>query len=404
MKIAPLPKNEKGRLAALRELNILDSDFEKDYDELAELASFICDTPIAMISLVDENRQWFKAKIGIEARETPRDHAFCAHAILNDELFIVNDTFKDKRFSDNPLVLSDPNIRFYAGAPLITDDGYSLGTICTIDRKPKELNHDQKNALRILAKQVMKQFELRRAVKRMQVYSKEIYELNLSKDKFFSIMAHDLRSPFNSILGYSKILLDEIDTLDKEQIKEFTRNLGASTNTAFTLVDNLLNWSLLESGKIQKKVTKFELSELFREVKVLLSGIAAKKQIKIIIEPADGIFISADRNMIFSVIQNLVSNSLKFTNENGSIVLSAEVKEDNVIVKVKDFGIGMTDEQLDSLFKLDSQVSGVGTQGEKGSGFGLLLCKQFVEINNGELEVESTVNEGATFSITLPQN
>ena len=141
---------------------MLDTIPEEVFDDLTELAARICEAPIALITLVDEDRQWFKSKVGISDNETSRDISFCAHAILQSDLFIVPDATKDQRFAHNPLVTSDPKIRFYAGAPLITPDGHALGTLCVIDKVPRELRPDQKTGLRVLARHVMTQLELRR--------------------------------------------------------------------------------------------------------------------------------------------------------------------------------------------------------------------------------------------------
>jgi len=161
-KLAPIPKKEIQRIKVLWQYEILDTVPEEVFDDLTELAARICEAPIAMITLVDENRQWFKSKVGVTVNETSRDVSFCSHAIEQSDLFIVSDATLDKRFAKNPLVTSDPKIRFYAGAPLITPDGHALGTLCVIDQVPRELRPDQKQALRVLARHVMTQLELRR--------------------------------------------------------------------------------------------------------------------------------------------------------------------------------------------------------------------------------------------------
>jgi diguanylate cyclase (GGDEF)-like protein len=165
MHAAPLPPDEPQRLEALGRFQVLDTLPEQEYDDIALMAAQICGTPIALVSLVDADRQWFKARVGLAAAETPRDVAFCAHAILEPaRLFVVPDAALDPRFADNPLVVDDPGIRFYAGAPLVTGGGEALGTLCVIDRVARRLTTEQERALSALARQVMSQLELRRAV------------------------------------------------------------------------------------------------------------------------------------------------------------------------------------------------------------------------------------------------
>ena len=164
---APLTEQEEERLEALRDYKILDTPDEREYDDLVALASQICDVPIALISLIDSNRQWFKAKVGLEVSETSRDISFCAHAILNDNMLVIQDALVDPRFATNPLVTCAPNIRFYAGMPLLTPAGLPLGTLCVIDHEPRELGAAQISALESLAHQVVTQMELRRVSARL---------------------------------------------------------------------------------------------------------------------------------------------------------------------------------------------------------------------------------------------
>jgi diguanylate cyclase (GGDEF)-like protein/PAS domain S-box-containing protein len=175
MKTAPLPDNEQERLEALRSYDLLDTEPEAEFDGMVQLASSICETPIAAISLVDRDRQWFKAITGLDAKETSRDLAFCAHTILQRDILIVSDALHDERFFDNALVTAEPKIRFYAGAPLITTDGYPLGTICVIDRVPRELNANQLLALKALSNHVITQFELRLSHRKINQYLRELH-------------------------------------------------------------------------------------------------------------------------------------------------------------------------------------------------------------------------------------
>jgi len=174
MKIASLPENEVERIRALLRYDILDTPPEPAFDKLVELAAHICRTPIAVISLVDENRQWFKAITGLDACETSRDVAFCAHAILSDEIMLVPDATLDSRFADNPLVTGAPEIRFYAGVPLITPDHYPLGTLCVIDYVPRTLDESELKALTIIAEQAVAQLELRLSLKKNKQYANDL--------------------------------------------------------------------------------------------------------------------------------------------------------------------------------------------------------------------------------------
>ena len=158
---SPAIVSEAARVAALDRYAILDTEPEQSFDDLVQLAAYVCKTPMAMLSLLDDRRQWYKSKVGVEIRETPRSTSICAHAIQQGDLFIVPDALADSRFRDSPLVTGEPHIRFYAGMPLINEDGFALGTICVVDREPRVLDEDQKNALKSLGRLALAQMELR---------------------------------------------------------------------------------------------------------------------------------------------------------------------------------------------------------------------------------------------------
>jgi diguanylate cyclase (GGDEF)-like protein/PAS domain S-box-containing protein len=212
--IAPFPTSEAERLDALRSLDLLDTPPEPAFDDLTRLAAFVCGTPIALISLVDPCRQWFKARVGLDATETHRDIAFCSHAILQDDLFVVPDATEDARFKDNPLVTGEPNIRFYAGMPLTGPEGHNLGTLCVIDRVPRMLSPQQQDALRVLARQVTAQFGLRQQVEQMKsvIAEREQVEADLraSDNRFRAIF--DTMFEFIGLLAPDGTLLEANQT------------------------------------------------------------------------------------------------------------------------------------------------------------------------------------------------
>ena len=242
MKIAPLPQNEQERLAELRKYNILDTEPEAVFESMVQLASYICKTPIAAISLVDENRQWFKAIVGVDAKETPRDIAFCAHAILQDEPMVVPNALLDERFHDNPLVTDGPGIRFYAGVPLVTLSGLHLGTLCVIDTEAREIAQEQLDAIKTLADGVMAHLDLRLSHKEIRKY---VDKLQLSATIFETasenIVLTDqnncfitVNPAFTATTGYS---LEEIKGLTPKilrsgkQSKEFYAKMWDDLNT-----------------------------------------------------------------------------------------------------------------------------------------------------------------------------
>ena len=174
---APIPANDRERVEALKEYNILDTEPEQNFDDITRLAAYICGTPIALITMVDRDRQWFKSKVGLAAMGSPRDHAFCAHAIMESRLMEVENAEEDARFASNPLVTLDPYIRFYAGMPLLTSRGHALGTLCVIDNKPGKLREDQSLALKALGRLVVTELELRRVSRALAKASENLQNL-----------------------------------------------------------------------------------------------------------------------------------------------------------------------------------------------------------------------------------
>jgi diguanylate cyclase (GGDEF)-like protein/PAS domain S-box-containing protein len=271
--IAPFPPNEVGRLNALQALDILDTPPELPFDDLTRLAAFACETPIALISLIDPCRQWFKSRFGLDATETHRDIAFCSHAILQGELFIIPDATSDERFKDNPLVTGEPKIRFYAGMPLTNAEGYNLGTLCVIDRVPRILTPPQQDALRALARQVIAQFVLRQQVTDLTSLiaerSRVEADLQASDRKFRAIFDSmfefiGLLDPAGNVLEANRTALDSVglnradvvgqpfpetiwwthDALQQEKLRNGIQRAGRGEfvrfETTHTLVDGTL--------------------------------------------------------------------------------------------------------------------------------------------------------------------
>jgi len=240
--------------------------------------------------------------------------------------------------------------------------------------------------------------------RKLKMLIAELRITNQTKDKFFSIISHDLKNPFNVILGMSELLIQNIEKYPKEKIKEFVEHIYNTSKKTYELLENLLEWSKLQRGKIQPVFKHFTLVQVTDNVVQLVKSMAEQKYIQLSTEINSDITIVADIEMIKTVLRNLITNSIKFTEINGQIVVKAHTESNNLIISIEDNGIGMEKTVVDSLFRIDSKISTRGTQGEKGTGLGLLLCKELVELNNGKIEVESKVDEGTKFRLVFPVN
>lgn len=390
---------EDQRIAALLEYDILDSDPDADFDELTELASEICGVPISVISLVDSDRQWFKSRVGIDATETPREISFCTHALSQKDLMIVNDALEDERFRDNPLVKGDPNIRFYAGAPLITSQGYALGTLCVIDRKPRELDDLQRRSLITLSRQAMKLIEMRHLLRQVQEVANASRAEAAAKEKFLYLVSHDLRGPLSGVIGMSELLMDCLQE-STPMARDMAEDINTAGKSANRLLQNTLEWAMAQTGDLQFNPEVVDVDEMVREVFDLLGGQASEKSIRLEQIGERNVKVFADAYMLFSILQNLVSNAVKFT-ESGFVRVVVR-SGDEAKLAVIDSGVGMSDEKARTLLSRSVPESTVGTGGERGSGIGLMLCREFIEKNGGTLSLSTRESVGTAFHFTLP--
>ncbi len=231
--------------------------------------------------------------------------------------------------------------------------------------------------------------------------NQQLKRLNAVKDTFFSIISHDLRAPLNSFLGYLSILEIEAHAFTPEETKEFTQNTQKSIHRMLDLLDNLLQWSLSQTGDIEYKPVILQLGEVVKENIALYAKIAQQKNIEIYTQIPEHVSVKADKNMLDFIFRNLITNALKFSNVNGKIDILAHHQKNKMVISIKDFGVGMTQEHLEKVFKPEEHISTLGTNAEKGTGFGLLLCKNFVEKNQGTIRIESQPGKGTLIEFTL---
>lgn len=402
-----IPENEDERLMELFKYDILDSPRESEFDDLVKLASNICKAPISIITLVDSDRQWFKSAVGMEGDETNRKHAFCAHAINQDDPLIVRDATSDERFHDNPFVLEDPNVRFYAGMPLVTPNGHKLGTLCVLDTVPRELTDEQLFSLNVLSKQVMKLLELRLKLKdlgnayvEIKNNNDKINQLNTINMRLLSIIGHDLRNAINNGLGLIELYTSGLLTL--EEYAENAPELKSVLTTSAELLTNLQKWGISQREGKSLNLELVKLDFLTEKVAKAQMSTAKIKNIELLIEGEKGLEVNTDPDMLEFVLRNLVQNSLKFT-ESGRVSIKVKNIDSHIVIKVIDTGVGIPPSVSEKLFQWDNRQSTKGTNGEKGTGIGLLICSEFIQKLKGKMKVHSKVGEGTEIEIYLPK-
>lgn len=396
MQSPKIPLNELDRLQALKSYSILDTLPEEDWDSITKLAAYICQTPISLISLTDEKRQWFKSNFGLPVREIPREYAFCAHAINTpDEPMIVFDLRKDERFADNPLVINAPNAAFYAGIPLVDSQGYVLGTLCAIDNKVRELNEQQLIALKCLSQQVIKLFELRKRNLELERTKKELKITNQNLKQFAEVTAHDIKAPLNNIIGLTNILQESISHENLEDAKNYINYISSSTTNLKALVDKILLYSK-DAESLQNNSKLIKLDKLIRGV-VDMVNLEKKHQITY---PETSIELNINQVAFEQIMLNLLVNSIKYNNK-AKVVIKVDFSEDEnfYYFSVHDNGVGIAEEDIKKIFDLFHTIKHDNI--EQGNGIGLATVKRLIRSQDGDISVGSKVGEGSTFKFSL---
>ena len=393
MKIPELYDLEYERLSALKSYSILDTVSEKDYDEITAIASEICQTPISLISFVDEKRQWFKSSHGLEVGETPREHAFCAHAIHTPFVpFVVTDAWKDERFFDNPLVTGEPGVVFYAGVPLNTTKGLPLGTLCVIDHKPRKLSEKQMSSLKALSNQVVNLLELRRKTMQLEQANQELYH-------FAKLAAHDIKTPLNNIVMIADVLSQSAKQNFSIEEVNLVDMIGVSSRRLGNMIDSLLKYYQGDAAsKAQTSVVN--VADMIHQLNDLLSP----NENTYIRFHAQVDTIEVNKTVINQVLLNLISNAIKY-NDKERITIDISIAlddENNYKFSVKDNGRGISPEAQEKIFEIFTVNSQADRFGNQGTGIGLATVKKLVHRSGGDIWVKSALGFGATFTFTIP--
>ncbi|MBY0480694.1 MAG: GAF domain-containing sensor histidine kinase [Chitinophagaceae bacterium] len=397
-----IPLNDPLRLKELHSYEILDTDEEDEFNDIVLLAASITKASIAVISLVDTNREWFKAKTGISANSYPRNFSFAAHFLSAENLFFqVSDTEQDERFSDNPLVTGKPNIRFVAGIRLVNKNGYAVGALVVMDDQPGELKKEQIFFLQTLAKQVLKLLEQKMLNKQIQQQRIKLEQQMSLQNRILSIIAHDVRNPVGAVK--SIIELSGKKLLSKQDSAALMQMAAKQIDGTVELLNNLVDWGSMQMKGRGFETEKTHLYTLVSNMYKSFDVMASLKSNMLVNLVDDDLFINSEINALSFILRNLISNANKFTNE-GVITICASTKEQNIMLSVSDNGVGMDALTCSEILTGQKNESSAGTLNEKGSGLGLVLTKDFVEMLGGTITVESEMGKGTTVYMHFPNS
>lgn len=392
MKAPKFPTNEEERLIAVKSYSIIDTLPESDYDNLTELAATICDVPIALITILNKERNFFKSHYGIALNESSRELSFCGHAILEKDIFIVNDAREDIRFIDNPL-LKEQNVVFYAGVPLLDPSGYELGTICIFDHIPRELNESQIKALKTLGRQVVNLLELRKKNTNLNLIKGELEERNIQLKSFASLVSHDLKSPLSNIIALTDLLKEENEkNLSKDSL-QYLDYIEDSTTVLKDYIDGILNYYSSDELLISTK-EDIKLSEIADDIKHIL--ISENEQLLF----SDAVIKNVNKAALSQILINLVDNALKYNNKKDRTV---EIRYERLPTHHKfsviDNGIGIPLDQQEEIFEIFKTIKNDFVKSN--TGIGLSTVKNLVKKLKGQISVVSEIGKGSTFSFTI---
>jgi signal transduction histidine kinase len=398
MTSSDLYPHEIQRLNALASYQIFDTESEKEFDELASLASTICDVPIALITFIDADRQAFKSHHGTDMRENKRELSFCTHALASDEeIMIVNDARLDARFSENPVVTGPAHITFYAGVPLINEDGYALGTICVYDHEPKTISKNQITALKTLARQVIDKLELRRKVRQLEKTNQDLLNSNVLIQKFASMAAHDIKNPLSNILLSSQALKMRHERQQYDGCLKLIDLSISSTHGLLDLVNEMLEYSKSPSSLLAKK-QRFNLNNL---IKKIVDMLLIPKGIRINF-PQENHEVHISLIALDQIILNLLNNAIRYNDkEEGLIDIRFTQDDTHYKFEIEDNGIGIAEEHFEQIFASNFTLGQTDRSNTKGTGIGLSIVKDLVTALDGTIHVKSTVGRGSTFLVSI---
>ncbi|MDH3308454.1 MAG: GAF domain-containing sensor histidine kinase [Acidimicrobiia bacterium] len=394
MRTAVLPPNEAERLAELQTFDILDTIPEPAYDAITFLAAQICGAPVAWISIIDANRQWFKSKVGFDLPEAPRDLSFCAHTILEpDAMTVVPDARLDERFSDHPFVQGDSAIRFYAGAPLVTDAGNALGTLCVIDHEPRQLTDNQLKSLEALSTQVMALLELRSTVRELEAKDEALREATKQRDEFMAMVSHEIRTPLTAVVGFVDLLRDRDSGLSEADRKDLLETVSSQAGDVEALIEDLMVASRAEAGSLT--VANVAVGFPAQVLQVMEGLVLPDGKVKLDLEPARA---AGDPARVRQIIRNLTTNALRYGGSD--VTVRTFTSGQTCHLRVVDSGAGIPVEDRENVFAFFGRAKDV-KEVEGSVGLGLFISRMLATEMGGTLTYDH-VDGHSVFELVLP--
>jgi signal transduction histidine kinase len=393
----PVPANEMDRLLRLSDLDIDYSSLSENFKDLTLLAAKVAGTEISLINLIDSYTQWTLGKHGIDLEQMTREESVCQYTIMNDDHFEVADLSVDERFNKNFYVEDPISLRYYFGIPLKDKEGLNIGALCVLDTQLKTLNPEKIELLKIIAAEVVNRIKTYKAI---DVLRSQVREVNESKKK----VAHDIRGPLAGIIGLTEILSEQGKTANIDDVMEFITLIHSGSKSILDLADEILTD---DNQAKQLNSIEYNLTSFRDKLKQLYDPQAISKQLNLHIKiNQETQYIPFSKNKLLQITGNLISNAIKFTPQAGKVLVALDllVKSDKNIlrVSVSDTGVGINEDEIAKILKGSSHTT-TGTGGEKGYGFGLSLVKHLIEKLDGQLEIQSNIGQGTTFSVDLPQ-
>ncbi len=398
--IAPsLADNELQRQQAVEKYHLLDTMPEERYDSITSIVAAICDAPIALITLLDKDRNFIKSGYGVDLSETPRVTSFCGHAILEDSVMIVEDARNDPRFHDNPFV-ANMNIVFYAGAQLIDVNGYKLGTLCVYDFKPRELTTDQTKALNAMAQQVMYLFEERYENIQLEKLQATLQLRNQELKDFAGVVSHDLKAPLSNIKMIASVLKTDPSFSNSAKASQYIGYLQEASTSMAAYIDGMLTF--YKSDELTSEdFTPVSFIDLMED---LITLCKVDDNLTINYEPETDVTIYSSDLALHQILLNLITNAIKYNDKEKSIIdVRFRESETHYNLIVKDNGMGIPQDKISKIFQLFKTATDQDKFGNRGTGIGLATVSRFLEHLGGTIEVVSYLGVGSTFKVEIPK-